>query len=121
VSKAIEDYSLQELMELIEGNVNKNPEPIQGFSALYQFDIHGEEEASFQLHFQDGGTLVRKSEEAPADCTLKMSLANFRLFLLGKLNGMMAFMSGKLKIKGDIGKALKLESILRQYEVKEHL
>jgi len=71
--KSNEEYSLQELMGLIEEIVNKNPDPIQRFWALYQFDIHGEEEASFQLHFQDGGTSVRKGEEAPADCTLKMS------------------------------------------------
>jgi len=49
------------------------------------------------------------------------NVISFRLFLLGKLNGTMAFMTGKLKIQGDIGKALKIESILRQYEVTKHL
>ncbi|MBT2654802.1 SCP2 sterol-binding domain-containing protein [Bacillus sp. ISL-18] len=121
MSKTIEEYSLQDLMKLIEEILNKHPEPIRGVTALYQFDIHGEEEESCQLHFQDGGATVRKGKDAPPDCTLKMSLANFRLFLLGKLNGTMAFMTGKLKIQGDIGKALKIESILRQYNVKDHL
>lgn len=119
--KKIEEYSLQDLMRLIEEILNQNPEPIQGVTAIYQFDIHGEEEGSCQLHFQDGIAAVSKGKDTPADCTLKMSLANFRLFLLGKLNGTMAFMTGKLKIQGDIGKALKIESILRLYNVKEHL
>ncbi|MEH7097304.1 SCP2 sterol-binding domain-containing protein [Neobacillus vireti] len=121
LSKTIEDYSLQDLMKLIEEILNKNPIPIQEVTAIYQFDIHGEEEESCQLHFQDGRAAVSKDMNAAADCTLKMSLANFRLFLLGKLNGTMAFMTGKLKIQGDIGKALKIESILRQYNVKEHI
>jgi putative sterol carrier protein len=31
----------------------------------------------------------------------------------GKLDGMTAFMTGKLKIEGDMGVAMKLQSILR--------
>jgi putative sterol carrier protein len=121
LSKTIEEYTLQDLVKLIVEILNKNPDPIQGVTAIYQFDIHGEVEESFQLHFQDGGASVNNRQGTPADCTLKMSLANFRLFLLGKLNGTMAFMTGKLKVQGDIGKALKIESILRSYNVKEHL
>ncbi|MEH7417856.1 SCP2 sterol-binding domain-containing protein [Neobacillus drentensis] len=121
LSKTIEEYSLQDLMNLIEEIINKNPEPIQGFTAIYQFDIHGVEQNIFQLHFKDGGAAVIRGEKASADCTLNMSLTNFQLFLLGKLNGTMAFMTGKLKIQGDIGKALKIESILKEYNVKENL
>lgn len=37
--------------------------------------------------------------------------------LLGNLNGTAAFMTGKLKIKGDMSKAIKLQTILSKYEV----
>lgn len=121
MSKTIEEYSLAELMKKIEETLNENSEPIQGFTASYQFDISGEEEVSWQLLFQDGSAAVKEGAETPADCTLVMSLDNFHQFLMGKLNGTVAFMTGKLKIKGDIGKALKIESILRQYNVKDHL
>ncbi|MDQ6595981.1 SCP2 sterol-binding domain-containing protein [Bacillus salipaludis] len=119
--KTIEDYSLAEVMKKIEEILAVNPEPVQGFSAIYQFDISGAEEGVYQLHFQEGKASVKEGDESPADCTLIMSLDNFRKFLLGNLNGTLAFMTGKLKIKGDIGKALKLENILKQYKVKEHL
>lgn len=46
-----------------------------------------------------------------------MSYDNFNKFLAGKLNGMAAFMTGKLKIQGDMTKALKLETIVKQYEL----
>ncbi|WP_223589635.1 SCP2 sterol-binding domain-containing protein [Neobacillus bataviensis] len=121
MSKKIEEYSLESLLKKIEELLNANPAPFQGFKANYQFDIDGEESGVYQLHFQDGKAAVQKGSDTPADCRLIMSLANFHLFLLGKLNGTMAFMTGKLKIKGDLGKAMKIETILRQYSVKEQL
>ncbi len=51
-----------------------------------------------------------ENEELPADCTFKSSLENFEKILSGNLNPMMAFMSGKLKIDGDKGVAMKLSS-----------
>jgi putative sterol carrier protein len=121
MTKTIEEYSLQEIMLKIVEVLNEKPEPIQGFTALYQFDISGEEEGSWQLQFEEGKASSKKADGTQADCLLIMSLENFRQFLLGKLNGTVAFMTGKLKIKGDIGKALKIETVLRQYDVKDHL
>ncbi|MEH7298963.1 SCP2 sterol-binding domain-containing protein [Neobacillus drentensis] len=121
MAKAIEGYSLSELMKLIESVLNENPTPIEGVSASYQFTIEGEEEGVYQLRINSGKALVKEQSEPPADCTLMMSLADFQKFLLGKLNGTMAFMTGKLKIKGDLSKAIKIESLLRQYDLKEHL
>jgi putative sterol carrier protein len=121
MAKAIEGYSLSELMKLIETVLNENPNPIEGVSASYQFTIEGEEEGVYQLQIDSGKALVKEQSEPPADCTLVLSLADFRKFLLGKLNGTMAFMTGKLKIKGDLSKAIKIESLLRQYNLKERL
>ncbi|MEH7388002.1 SCP2 sterol-binding domain-containing protein, partial [Bacillus sp. JJ1521] len=73
-----------------------------------------------QLQLSDGIAKVSEKTEG-ANCTLVLTLVNFRLFLLGKLNGTAAFMTGKLKIKGDIGKAIKLEGLLREYNLKEYL
>ncbi|MGG3468346.1 SCP2 sterol-binding domain-containing protein [Neobacillus pocheonensis] len=121
MAKKIEEYTLQGLMKKIEEILNLNPAAIQGFNASYQFEIDGEEQGTYQLLFQNGKAEVKESSETDVDCRLIMSLANFHLFLLGKLNGTMAFMTGKLKIKGDIGKAIKIENVLKQYSVKDQL
>lgn len=121
MGKAIEDYTLPESFAKIEEALNANPGPIEGITTRYQFTITGAEEGVYQLNLQNGKAEVAEGEEIPADCTLIMSVDNFRQFLLGKLNGTVAFMSGKLKIKGDIGKAIKLEGILKQYNVQDHL
>ncbi|CAH0344040.1 SCP2 sterol-binding domain-containing protein [Bacillus sp. CECT 9360] len=121
MANTIEDYSLKEAMQKIEEVLNQNPKPIEGLNTIYQYDIAGEAGGTFQLHLADGTAKVAEGEQEQANCILQMSMEDFRLFLLGKLNGTAAFMSGKLKLKGDIGKAIKLEGILRQYNVKEYL
>ena len=121
MGKTIEDYTLRESFAKIQEAINQNPEPIAGVNTRYQFNITGAEEGTYQLNLQNGSAQTVEGEEVAADCTLIMSLENFRQFLLGKMNGTVAFMSGKLKIKGDIGKAIKLEGILKQYNVNEYL
>ena len=53
------------------------------------------------------------NDDKPADCTIKMDFSDFADLIGGKLDGMTAFMTGKLKIEGDMGVAMKLQSILR--------
>ena len=53
------------------------------------------------------------NDDNAADCTLKMDFADFAALIGGQLDGMTAFMTGKLKIEGDMGVAMKLQSILR--------
>ncbi|QHJ71254.1 sterol-binding protein [Planococcus halotolerans] len=106
--------TLNETMQQIEKEINNNPEPISGMDTIYKFVIDGE---AYQLQLKDGKAELLSDAEVDADCTLKMSYDNFQKFLAGKLNGMTAFMTGKLKIDGDMTKALKLESIVKKYEL----
>ena len=53
------------------------------------------------------------NDDTAADCTIKMDFSDFADLIEGKLDGMSAFMTGKLKIEGDMGVAMKLQSILR--------
>ena len=53
------------------------------------------------------------NDDKAADCTLKMAFSDFDDLINRKLDGMTAFMTGKLKIEGDMGVAMKLQSILR--------
>ena len=59
-----------------------------------------------------GENNVVSTEDKEADCTIITSVDTFRSLQTGDLNPMMAVMSGKVKIKGDMGAAMKLQSIL---------
>lgn len=51
-------------------------------------------------------------EDKEADCVMIASEEDFEKMMSGDLNSMMAVMTGKLKIKGDMGVAMKLQSIV---------
>jgi len=59
-----------------------------------------------------GDSNVVSSEDKDADCVVSISEDNFKSLIKGDLNPMMAFMSGKIKLKGDMGVAMKLQSFL---------
>ncbi|MFT6865255.1 MAG: putative sterol carrier protein [Cyclobacteriaceae bacterium] len=64
------------------------------------------------IHLNDtvSPTLVT-NEEKSAQCTIAMSIENFGKMMSGDMNPMMAFMTGKMKIEGDKGVAMKLASL----------
>lgn len=59
-----------------------------------------------------GASPVVSHEDAEAEVTLACSLATFEGFMNGSQNPNVAFMMGKLKVKGSMGLAMKLNSIL---------
>ena len=59
-----------------------------------------------------GDSNVVSNEDADADCVISTSPETFQKMMAGEINGMMAVMSGKVKIKGDMGLAMKLQSLV---------
>jgi putative sterol carrier protein len=104
---------VEELVTKIEKTFNEHPEHFADTNVVYQFDL--KDKGTYQLHLKDGKATIVQDSETKADCLLELDYENFCKFLAGKLNGTMAFMTGKLKVKGDIPKALKLESIVKKY------
>src|SRR5699024_8332998 len=101
--------------EEIAKHVNDEPQLIQNMNASYTFNITGNDPGKFSLYFTDGVAKVVTDDEDEVDCTLQMNVDNFKKLLQGKLNATTAFMTGRVKIKGNISLALKLESLLKQY------
>ena len=55
---------------------------------------------------------VTEDAETPADTTLKVSWADWESMAAGQLDGMTAFMTGKLKVEGDMSNAMQLQGVL---------
>ncbi len=109
------EKDLQQTWEEIEQQLNDNSAPIQGLNVSYGFNLSGNEAGDYVLTFADNQASVTAKETDTADCTLNMKVEDFYKLLAGKLNTTTAFMMGKLKVKGSLGLALKLENILTQY------
>jgi putative sterol carrier protein len=59
-----------------------------------------------------GDTPQVSTEDREADCTISASMETLEKLRNGELNPMMAVMGGKVKIKGDMSVAMKLQSLL---------
>ena len=93
----------------LENNAAKN----KGVNGVFQFDISGDDPISFFFKLDDGASSVGEGTTDSPSITISMTSSDFKDMIDGKLNGTMAFMSGKLKLKGDMGLAMKLESLLK--------
>lgn len=55
---------------------------------------------------------VVSNEDKDADCEIQVTVDNLIKLGTGELNSMMAFMGGKLKVKGDMGVAMKMGQVM---------
>jgi putative sterol carrier protein len=79
-----------------------------GMTASYLFDIEGAGE--WRVVVDDGKVTVTEGG-GEADCTIIASEETFGRIVAGEQNPTMAYMSGKLKVKGDMSQALKLQKL----------
>ncbi|MFC4075830.1 SCP2 sterol-binding domain-containing protein [Salinithrix halophila] len=108
--------STAEIFREIEARLQEDPQPIQGMETVYQFDLSGEEAGVFQMRLSGGKVEVKEEPAEKPNCTIQMTAADFKDMILGNLNATSAFMTGKLKVKGDLTQAMRLQSVLGQYD-----
>ena len=96
------------LQKIIDGLIEKVGEDC-GLGAVVKFD------------FGDQGTVILDAIQIPnqvsetgsdPDCTMVISIDDFLAMADGSLDGVSAFMTGRLKVQGDMGIAMKLGAIL---------
>ena len=107
---------LKEVFQEINQALQQDSSGTNGLKAVYQFDIHGEESGKYQLVLQEENSFAAEGEHEKPDCTLNIGTEDFLNMVSGNLNGTQAFMTGRLKISGNMGLALKLQSILSSYK-----
>jgi putative sterol carrier protein len=98
--------SVQEFFEGLPSRVT--PERIEGMHNTYVFDIEGA--GVWTVAIADGSVTVTEGV-GDADTTFTTSEENFEKIVAGEQNPTTAYMTGKLKIKGDMGAAMKLQKL----------
>ncbi|MFA7692566.1 MAG: SCP2 sterol-binding domain-containing protein [Candidatus Hydrogenedentes bacterium] len=83
-------------------------EKIQGMNSIFQFNL-GEE--VYTVSISDGNVAVSEGAVEGANIQLTMTPEDFLAMTGGTLNSQQAFLTGKLKLKGDMQLALKLGSV----------
>ena len=96
----------REFFEGLEGRVD--PSKTAGMTNSYVFDIEGA--GQWKVDVKDGAVSVSEGG-GDADVTLTTSEETFQKIISGEQNPTSAYMTGKLKIKGDMGAAMKLQKL----------
>ena len=105
-------------MEKFSDFINNMPNQIdlektKGIHALLQFSLSGEGGGDWGVSVDDGKVLVVPGQFAKPQLIIKASAANALKLMRGELNPVGAFMTGKVKVAGDMALAMKLLDLLR--------
>lgn len=106
--------SVAEFFEKFEKRAAENPEAATAPNAIYQFNITGDDGGEYSLDLTKGktGDFVGEGAHDNPGATITVSAEDWLGMLNGSLNPMQAFMSGKIKIEGDMTLAMSLQQVL---------
>jgi len=89
------------------------PEKSNGVDAVVQFHLTGAQGGDWNVTIQNKACSVSKGIADNPRLTFTADAQDCLDILSGKLDGLRAYMSGKLKLKGDMGLAMKLAGFFR--------
>ena len=85
----------------------------KGMNAIIQFNLSGDDGGAWFVTVKDGKVAVTKGSAASPNLTVGMTAQDYVDMNTGKLDRQLAFMSGKLKISGDMNLAMKVQTLFK--------
>ena len=99
--------TVQEFFETLPSRADASK--TAGMNNSYGFDIEGA--GQWTVKVEDGSVSVVDGLEDGADVTISASQEVFEKIIAGEQNPTSAYMTGKLRLKGDMGAAMKLQKL----------
>ena len=89
------------------------PEKAQGVDAVIQFKFTGAEAGDWNATIKEGTVDVTRGTHPSPKMTLTADSSDYVKIFTGELDGMQAFMQGKIKLAGDLNLAMKLMQMFK--------
>lgn len=102
----------QDIFDLMPSALD--PNVAKGVNATIQFNLVGDEGGQWYVTIKEGRANVLRGSAPAANMTMSMSASDYVDMNVGKLNPQLAFMSGKLKLSGDMGLAMKMQTLFKR-------
>lgn len=90
-----------------------DPDAAKGLEATFQFDITGEGGGTWNVEVKDGACRVEEGKADAPTVALTMTTDTWLGMVNKQINGIQAFMSGKLKLTGDMLLAQRLLDLFK--------
>ncbi len=90
------------------------PAKAVGMNAVIQFDITGDGGGKWYASIVNGALEVLEGQHAAPQLTLSAKAQDYIDISTGKLNDQLAFMTGRIKAKGDLALAMKMAGIFKR-------
>ncbi|MFO7882385.1 MAG: SCP2 sterol-binding domain-containing protein [Kosmotogaceae bacterium] len=100
---------VKEILEKVKMRFNK--EKAGDYKGAFSFEIEGGNPKEFTISIKDDGLEISEKIEDSANCLIRTDLDTFSDIVKGEKSPISEYMKGKLKIKGDLGSALKLNEL----------
>jgi putative sterol carrier protein len=98
-----------EKMEEAKAKIEEHKDAAKQIGATYKFVLDGDGGGTWVMNLKDDPGVTEGDSDA--QCTIKMAASDYVDMIEGKANGQQLFFSGKLKIEGDMGLAMKLQKL----------
>jgi len=89
------------------------PAKAPGLDAVIQFNFTGDEPGEWYASIKDDKVEVKQGQHESPQMTLTADSSDYIKIFTGELDGMQAFMQGKLKLAGDLNLAMKLTQMFK--------
>lgn len=106
--------STRELFRVISERVAATGERWRGLDCSFQFVLSGEDGGSFYVRIVGGEPDVAEGVLEEPGVTIRLTADDFKKVVEGTLDTTSAFFAGKIKVEGDLGLAMQLQSLLRR-------
>jgi putative sterol carrier protein len=110
-TKSMAVSSPKEFMDTVLVQKLSDPEKLKGLDVTLQFEISGEQGGEWALTIKDQKAELSEGRIENPKITLKMKDVDYVKLVNNELSGQKAFMSGKLKFKGDMNAGMKLQKL----------
>jgi putative sterol carrier protein len=90
----------------------EEPQRVAGLTARYRFDIAGDGGGVWLLDIEQGRATITREDTDQVDVHVGIDSTDLVALAAGQLNGFEAFMSGKIRVQGNMEYGMRLADIL---------